>query len=47
MAWPVKLIAGVLVLLVVVAGGLAIYGSQVTPKRHTVEQTLPDARFPH
>lgn len=41
-----KLLAGIVVLFALVAGGLAIYGGQVAPTRHNVEQTIPDARFP-
>ncbi len=46
MSWKLKLFAGVVVLLAVAAGGLAIYGGQITPARHNVSQVLPDARFP-
>ncbi len=41
-----KLVAVIVVLLAVILGALAIYGGQVTPTRHNVEQTIPDARFP-
>ena len=36
-----KLFAGVVLLLVLAGGGLAIYGSQVKPARHNVERVLP------
>jgi hypothetical protein len=41
----VRLFAGVMLLLVLGATALAIYGGQVKPVRHNVEQTLPDARI--
>lgn len=41
-----KLFGGILLLLILAGGGLAIYGSQVKPSRHNVEQVLPDERFP-
>ena len=36
----------IVVVLIVAMGGLAIYGSQVTPPSHTYEQVLPNDRFP-
>lgn len=41
-----RLFAAAVVLLVLVAGGLAYYGSTVTPQRQKVEKVLPDDRFP-
>jgi hypothetical protein len=35
-----------IIVLVVGAGGLAYYGSTLTPQRHKVEKVLPDDRFP-
>ena len=40
-----KLFAGILLLLVLAGAGLAIYGIQVKPARHNIEQVLPDERF--
>jgi len=44
MGW--KLLAGFVVFLALVAGVLAIYGSRVEPQQRSIEQTLPDSRFP-
>ncbi len=44
MGW--KLLIGFVVLLVLVAGGLAWYGSAAGPKTHTVEQVIPDSKLP-
>lgn len=35
-----------IILLVLAVGGLAYYGSTLTPQRHKVEKVLPDAWFP-
>jgi hypothetical protein len=44
MGW--KLLIGFVVLLILVAGGLAWYGSVAGPRTHTVEQVIPDAKLP-
>ena len=41
-----RLFIAALVLLALGAGGLAYYGSTLTPTRHKVEKVLPDDRFP-
>lgn len=43
MAW--KLLAGVVVVLILAAAGLAIYGRQVTPAQTPVEQIVPNERL--
>jgi uncharacterized protein YdgA (DUF945 family) len=44
MGW--KLLIGFMVALVLVAGGLAWYGSTARPQTHTVEQVIPDNKLP-
>ena len=44
MVW--KAVGAVLVVVVLGAAGLAIYGAQVEPESRTYEQVLPDDRFP-
>ncbi len=44
MAW--KLLVGFVILLALGAVALAIYGSRVEPPQKSIEQTLPDNRFP-
>jgi hypothetical protein len=44
MGW--KLLIGFVILLAMGAGALAIYGSRVEPPQKSIEQTLPDSRFP-
>ncbi len=41
-----RALAVVLAIVALAAAGLAIYGTQVKPARHTYEQVLPDDRFP-
>ncbi len=41
-----RLFVAAIIMLVLVTGGLAYYGSTLTPQRHKVEKVLPDARFP-
>lgn len=41
-----RLFLAALILLALAVGGLAYYGSTLTPTRHTVEKVLPDDRFP-
>jgi hypothetical protein len=43
MGW--KLLVGVVVVVLVGAIGLAIYGSQVKPSQQTIEQVVPNDRF--
>jgi hypothetical protein len=43
MVW--KFLLGFVILVALIAGGLAIYGSFVAPPQHTVEQVVPDSRF--
>ena len=43
MGW--KVLVGIVVVLLVGAIGLAIYGSQVEPPQQTIEQVLPNDRF--
>ncbi len=45
--WGLRIAIGVVVLIVLGAVGLAIYGSRVQPGTHAVEQIVPDDRFPH
>ena len=40
------LVIAAIIVLAVGAGGLAYYGSTLTPQRHKVEKVLPDDRFP-
>jgi hypothetical protein len=44
MGW--KLLLGFVLLLVLGAGALAFYGSRLEPPQRTIEETLPDNRFP-
>jgi hypothetical protein len=44
MGW--KLLIGFVAVLVVVAVGLAWYGSTAGPRTHTVEQVIPDSKLP-
>jgi hypothetical protein len=44
MAW--KLLLVLVVLLILGAIGLAIYGGQLTPEQQRIEQVLPDEQFP-
>jgi hypothetical protein len=44
MGW--KLLVGFVLLLALGAGALAVYGSRVEPPQKSIEQTLPDNRFP-
>jgi hypothetical protein len=44
MGW--KLLLAFVVVLILGAGALAIYGASVTPAKKTYEQVLPDNRFP-
>jgi hypothetical protein len=44
MGW--KLLLGFVLLLVLGAGALAVYGSRLEPSQRTIEETLPDNRFP-
>lgn len=41
-----RLFGAALIMLALVAGGLAYYGSTLTPQRHKVEKVLPNERFP-
>ena len=43
MTW--KVLVGVLVVVLVGAIALAIYGSQVEPSQQTIEQVVPNDRF--
>jgi len=42
-----KLVLVLLALLILGGAGLAIYGSQLSPEQHRMEQVLPDDRFPN
>ena len=44
MGW--KLLIAFVLVLVLVAGGLAWYGSSAGPQTHTVEQVIPDSKLP-
>jgi hypothetical protein len=44
MGW--KLLVGFVVVLVLGAGALAYYGSRLEPPQRSIEETLPDSRFP-
>jgi hypothetical protein len=44
MGW--KLLIAFVVVLILGAGALAIYGASVEPPKKTYEQVLPDNRFP-
>jgi len=44
MGW--KLLVGFMLLLVLGAGALAVYGSRLEPSQRSIEETLPDSRFP-
>ena len=44
MGW--KLLVGFVLLLILGAGALAIYGARLEPSQRTIEETLPDSRFP-
>jgi len=45
--WGLRITIGIVVLVVVGAVGLAVYGSRVQPSTHAVEQIVPDDRLPH
>jgi hypothetical protein len=47
MGWGMRVGLGILALLAVGAVALSIYAGRVTPARHSVEQVLPDEKFPH
>lgn len=42
----VKIIITLLIVLLVILGGLTLYGSMVKPPQRSYEQVLPDDRFP-
>ena len=44
MGW--KLLVGFVLLLALGTVALAVYGSRVEPPQKSIEQTLPDNRFP-
>lgn len=44
MGW--KLLLGFVLLLVLGAGALAYYGARLEPPQRSIEETLPDNRFP-
>jgi len=44
MGW--KLLVGFVLLLILGAGALSIYGGRLEPTQRTIEETLPDSRFP-
>ena len=44
MGW--KLLAGFVIVLALLAGALAYYGATTGPPTHSVEQVLPDSKFP-
>jgi hypothetical protein len=44
MGW--KLLVGFVLLLILGAGALSIYGGRLEPTQRTIEETLPDTRFP-
>jgi hypothetical protein len=41
-----KLLVAFVLVCVLGAGALAFYGASVGPAPHTIEQVLPDSRFP-
>lgn len=41
-----KLLLGFLVVVVLVAGGLAWYGSAAGPQTHPIEEVIPDSKLP-
>lgn len=44
MSW--KLLVGFVLLLVLGVGALAVYGSRLEPSQRSIEETVPDSRFP-
>jgi len=44
MGW--KLLVAFVLVLALGAGALAYYGASVGPQQHSIEQVLPDNRFP-
>ncbi len=44
MGW--KLLISFVLVLILVVGGLAWYGSVAGPRTHTVEQVIPDNKLP-
>ena len=44
MGW--KLLVAFVLLLVLGAGALAFYGARLEPPQRSIEETLPDSRFP-
>jgi hypothetical protein len=46
MGWGARLGIGVVVLVIFGTVGLAIYAGRVTPPQHSIEQVLPNDRFP-
>lgn len=46
MGWTARIGLVFLVLLIIVAAGLAIYASHLTPPHQTYQQVIPNDRFP-
>jgi hypothetical protein len=46
MGWSVRIAIGVLVLLVLATGALAIYAGTLSPPHRTYQQVLSNDRFP-
>jgi len=46
MSWSVRIAIGVVVLLILGAGALAIYAGTIPPPHRTYQQVVPNDRFP-
>jgi hypothetical protein len=46
MGWRARIAIAIVVLLILGAGGLAIYAGSIPPPHHTYEQVIPSNRFP-
>lgn len=46
MGWGLRVVLAIIVLALVGGLGLVLYASTLTPPRQTVQQTIPNDRFP-
>jgi len=46
MSWGLRIVLAIILLAIVGGVGLLIYASTLEPSTQTVEQTIPNARFP-
>jgi hypothetical protein len=45
MSWGLRIVLAIILLAIVGGVALLVYASTLTPPQHTVEQTIPNARF--